>query len=221
MHNFHYLDEKQLLKTLKYLNNFTLGEIASQLSIRLPKNLKKDKGFVGKLIEMYLGLRVNNKIEQDLPNLGIELKTISLERKKVPSSKVFICSVPLIRNTGLIWENSYFYKKIKKIIWIPVLKNSFNSLKHCRIVHPFLWFPSFKDLKILKKDWEEYMDLIVLGKVETIGAKLGQFLQVCIKSKNKTTYTNAIGRLGELILTHPRSFYFRKEFVETILKKYM
>lgn len=221
MHNFSYSNANQLLKFLKYLNNFTLGDIAFRLSIALPNNLRKNKGFIGKLIENFLGLRVNNKVQQDVPNLGVELKIISLVDRYTPSGNISICSVPLIKNTGLTWKYSYFYKKIKKILWVPILKDNSGFIKNYKIIYPFLWTPSYKDLKILRQDWEECMDLVVLGQVENIHSKFGQFLQVSIKSKNKRTCTKGIGKFGEVILTNPRSFYFRKNFISSILKEYI
>ncbi|QTM69425.1 hypothetical protein HIC20_00665 [Buchnera aphidicola (Hormaphis cornu)] len=143
-----------------------------------------------------------------------------MNHKYFPINNTFICPVPLINNTGLIWNDSYCYSKIKKILWIPILKKKTSSLKYFKILKPFLWSPSSEDMKILKKDWEEFMDLIILGNFKKITSEFGQFLHICIKSKNKNILTKAIGNLGEYTKTNPISFYFRKKFVLSILKKY-
>lgn len=62
----------------------------------------------------------------------------------------------------------------------------------------------------LKRDWEELMDLIVLGKVETITARHGEVLQIRPKAANARALTEAIGEFGQPIMTLPRGFYLKK-----------
>ena len=55
-------------------------------------------------------------------------------------------------------------------------------------------------------DWEELMDLIVLGEVERITARHGEVLQLRPKAANSKALTEAIGARGETILTLPMGF---------------
>lgn len=41
-----------------------------------PKDLKRDKGWIGVLLEIWLGASAGSKPEQDFAALGVELKTI-------------------------------------------------------------------------------------------------------------------------------------------------
>ena len=59
-------------------------------------------------------------------------------------------------------------------------------------------------------DWEELMDLIVLGEVERITARHGEVLQLRPKAANSKALTEAIGARGEIILTLPRGFYLKR-----------
>lgn len=64
---------------------------------------------------------------------------------------------------------------------------------------------------------EELMDLIVLGKVESITARHGEFLQLRPKAANSKALTEAIGEFGQPIMTLPRGFYLKKRFTAALL----
>ncbi len=74
-----------------------------------------------------------------------------------------------------------------------------------------LWSPNEEEDRQLREDWEELMDMIVLGQVERITARHGEYLQIRPKAANAKALTEAIGARGERILTLPRSF-FEEEF---------
>jgi len=63
------------------------------------------------------------------------------------------------------------------------------------------------------------MALISLGKIDSITARHGQYLQLRPKAANGQALTTAIGRAGQLIQTRPRGFYLRKEFTKMLLKQ--
>jgi DNA mismatch repair endonuclease MutH len=72
--------------------------------------------------------------------------------------------------------------------------------------------PDEEEERQLRMDWEELMDLIVLGEVERITARHGEVLQLRPKAANSKALTEAIGARGETILTLPRGFYLKKNF---------
>jgi len=49
---------------------------------------------------------------------------------------------------------------------------------HALSLPPFLWSPTIVQEQQLRQDWEELMELIALGKIEQITARLGQYLQL-------------------------------------------
>ncbi|VEA69758.1 Methyl-directed mismatch repair protein [Serratia rubidaea] len=61
-------NEQQLLERAQRLAGYTLGELAARAQIAIPANLKRDKGWVGMLLELYLGAMAGSKPEQDFPN---------------------------------------------------------------------------------------------------------------------------------------------------------
>jgi len=64
------------------------------------------------------------------------------------------------------------------------------------------------------------MDMIVLGQVDRITARHGEVLQLRPKAANSKALTEAIGALGEPILTLPRGFYLKKNFTGALLARH-
>lgn len=85
---------------------------------------------------------------------------------------------------------------------------------------PLLWSPSPQEDEQLRRDWEELMDMIVLGQVERITARHGEVLQLRPKAANSKALTEAIGLEGQPILTLPRGFYLKKNFTSAILARH-
>lgn len=47
--------EEQLLAQAQQLSGYTLGELAALVGLVTPENLKRDKGWIGVLLEIWLG----------------------------------------------------------------------------------------------------------------------------------------------------------------------
>ncbi|MDU7100507.1 MAG: DNA mismatch repair protein MutH [Enterobacter sp.] len=96
--------ESQLLLQAQRLAGFSLGELAAMAGLPIPKDLKRDKGWIGMLLELWLGASAGSKPEQDFAALGVELKTIPVDRQGKPLETTFVCVAPLTGNTGVTWE---------------------------------------------------------------------------------------------------------------------
>ena len=70
--------EQALLEKAQSIAGLTFGELAGELNIPVPPDLKRDKGWVGMLLETALGATAGSKAEQDFSHLGIELKTLPI-----------------------------------------------------------------------------------------------------------------------------------------------
>lgn len=71
-------NEATLMGRAQALAGYTLGELAQHAAIPIPPDLKRDKGWVGMLLEYYLGASAGSKAEQDFAHIGIELKPFLL-----------------------------------------------------------------------------------------------------------------------------------------------
>ncbi|WP_431225222.1 DNA mismatch repair endonuclease MutH [Serratia sp. L9] len=213
-------NEQQLFERAQALAGFNLGELAARAQIAIPKDLKRDKGWVGMLLELYLGAMAGSKPEQDFPELGIELKTIPIDAAGKPLETTFVCVAPLTGNSGVTWESSHVRHKLARVLWIPVEGERQIPLAQRRIGSPLLWQPNREEEDMLRRDWEELMDLIVLGQVERITARHGEVLQLRPKAANNKALTEAIGEQGQPILTLPRGFYLKKNFTGALLARH-
>ncbi|PJG82933.1 DNA mismatch repair endonuclease MutH [Caviibacterium pharyngocola] len=215
------ITENELLDRAQSIAGLTFGELAAELRLSVPPDLKRDKGWVGMLIETALGAAAGSKAEQDFAHLGIELKTIPINAQGKPLETTFVSLAPLIQNSGIIWEHSHVRHKLSKVLWIPIEGERHIPLHERRIGAPILWQPSAEQERRLKQDWEELMDYIVLGQIDRINARLGEVLQLRPKGANSKALTKGIGKNGQIIDTLPLGFYLRKEFTGEILQQFL
>lgn len=212
--------ETELLTQAQRLAGYSLGDLAAMAGLPIPDDLKRDKGWIGMLLELWLGASAGSKPEQDFAALGVELKTIPIDRQGRPLETTFVCVAPLTGNTGVTWETSHVRHKLKRVLWVPVEGERQIPLAERRVGAPLLWSPDEDEEQQLRLDWEELMDMIVLGQVERITARHGEVLQLRPKAANSKALTEAIGVHGEPILTLPRGFYLKKNFTGTLLARH-
>ncbi|HHX8233939.1 TPA: DNA mismatch repair endonuclease MutH [Haemophilus influenzae] len=212
---------EQLLAQAQSIAGLTFGELADELHIPVPIDLKRDKGWVGMLLERALGATAGSKAEQDFSHLGVELKTLPINADGYPLETTFVSLAPLVQNSGVKWENSHVRHKLSCVLWMPIEGSRHIPLRERHIGAPILWKPTAEQERQLKQDWEELMDLIVLGKLEQITARIGEVMQLRPKGANSRSVTKGIGKNGEIIDTLPLGFYLRKEFTAQILKAFL
>ena len=133
--------EAQLLHQARQLSGYTLGELSAMAGLVAPKDLKRDKGWIGVLLEIWLGASAGSKPEQDFAALGVELKTIPVDSLGRPLETTFVCVAPLTGNTGVTWETSHVRHKLKRVLWIPVEGERSIPVAERRVGSPLLWSP--------------------------------------------------------------------------------
>ena len=212
---------EQLLSQAQSIAGLTFGELADELRIPVPPDLKRDKGWVGMLLERALGATAGSKAEQDFSHLGVELKTLPINAEGYPLETTFVSLAPLVQNSGVKWENSHVRHKLSCVLWMPIEGSRHIPLRERHIGAPILWKPTAEQERQLKQDWEELMDLIVLGKLDQITARIGEVMQLRPKGANSRSVTKGIGKNGEIIDTLPLGFYLRKEFTAQILNAFL
>ena len=212
---------EQLLSQSQSIAGLTFGELADELHIPVPPDLKRDKGWVGTLLERALGATAGSKAEQDFSHLGVELKTLPINAEGYPLETTFVSLAPLVQNSGVKWENSHVRHKLSCVLWMPIEGSRHIPLRERHIGAPILWKPTAEQERQLKQDWEELMDLIVLGKLDQITARIGEVMQLRPKGANGRSITKGIGRNGEVIETLPLGFYLRKAFTAGILNDFL
>lgn len=210
-----------MLERAYALSGLTLGEVAANKGIKVPKDLKKEKGWAGLLLEKALGASAGSKPEPDFPHLGIELKTLPINREGKPLETTFVCVTPLKDLVGATWENSHIKNKLARVLWVPIIADRSIPIPDRIIGTPFIWSPSAEEEQLLAMDWQELTDMIVLGEVENITGKHGQVLQIRPKAANSHAKTEAVNKNGQPFMTLPRGFYLKTAFTHELLKKHL
>lgn len=211
------LNISELMQRAHNMAGIRLADIAADNDIIVPADLRRDKGWVGQLIESELGALAGSKPEQDFLHLGIELKTIPIDRKGKPLETTYVTVAPLTNIQGMTWENSLVYHKLQRVLWVPIEGERSIPVGDRRIGTPILWQPNTVQARQLQQDWEEIMELIALGQVDKITARHGEVLQLRPKAANSKILTESIAEDGSIQLSNPRGFYLKIDFTQQIL----
>lgn len=209
------------MATAHSLAGLSLGELALRQNIKVPDNLNKEKGWIGLLLEHALGASAGSKPEPDFPHLGIELKTIPIDRNGKPLETTFVCVAPLTGLTGATWKHSHIKNKLARVLWVPVISEREIPIADRIICTPFIWSPSPEEDELLALDWQELTDMIVLGEVENINGKHGQILQLRPKAANSSAKTKAFNKHGQPFMTLPRGFYLKTHFTRHLIERFL
>jgi DNA mismatch repair protein MutH len=213
--------EAQLLQRAQAIAGLSLGQIAEHYNIAIPKNLTREKGWVGLLLEHVLGATAGSRPEPDFPQLGIELKSMPINRYGKPLETTFVCVAPLKNLIGASWQTSHIRNKLARVLWVPIVAEREIPVADRIVATPFIWSPSPEEEQLMAFDWQELTDMIVLGQVENITGKVGQVLQLRPKAANSQAKTQAIDKNGKPFLTLPRGFYLKTAFTQQIIKKHL
>lgn len=210
--------QEELMSRCQALSGKTLGQLAKELQLTVPENLQRHKGWVGMLLESYLGANAGNQAEPDFIDLGIEMKTLPINALGRPKESTYVCTVSLEQSGELRWEDSWIRRKLAHVLWVPVEAEPSIPLAERFVGNAWLWRPTLEQDTILEHDWNELMDRIVLGEQSEITAKEGEYLQIRPKAANSKVLTTGISARGEREAINPKGFYLRPTFTRKLLE---
>ena len=209
--------QDELLTRCQVLAGKTLGQLAAELNVFVPEDLRRHKGWVGELLEKALGADAGNKAKPDFIGLGIEMKTLPLNAQGQPKESTYVCTVSMQQTGELRWQESWIKQKLSHVLWVPVEADNSIPLAERYIGQAFLWKPSMVQEAVLQRDWNELMDRIVLGEQDEITAKEGEYLQIRPKAANSHARAMGISSSGLKTKINPKGFYLRATFTRTLL----
>lgn len=201
------------------LAGLTLGELGTEVGINVPEEGARGKGVAGQILEKALGATAASRAEPDFVGLGIELKTIPLDASGKPKESTFVASISLAAMADTDWEQSVVFKKLSKVLFVPVEAASATPLRDRRIGRAYLWLPARDELASLRADWERLAEMIGRGDVEQITGHLGKVLQVRPKAASGSARRRAPDEEGAVQWTMPRGFYLRPAFTHAVLTR--
>lgn len=204
--------EGALLGRCQAIAGLTFAQLAAHCELSLPDLPLKRKGWVGCAVERALGADAGNQSLPDFTALGIELKTLPLNAAGKPAESTFITAIPLLTLHEQTWKTSSCYRKLQRILWLPIEDDERIPYPHRRIGQGFLWSPSVDDERVLERDWSELSRLICTGFLSDIHAGMGDYLQVRPKASSGKSLCYGFDENGQKVLTLPRGFYLRSQF---------
>jgi DNA mismatch repair protein MutH len=209
--------EQELLERARALAGLPLGELAGRFGVEAPPDLRRAKGFAGRLLEQALGASAGSRGEPDFCKIGVELKTLPIDARGRPCESTFVCTIALTELAETEWEGSLVERKLARVLWIPIEGERALAPAARRIGEPLLWSPSAEERADLRFDWEELAGIIGKGDVESLTGHLGRWLQVRPKAADSRARRRGTDADGAFFATLPRGFYLRARFTARLV----
>lgn len=212
--------EETLLARARAMAGERLATLARGQGLAVPTDSRRAKGWAGQLMETYLGASAGSLSEPDFQDIGVELKTIPVRADGEPRESTYVCTVPLTGESSTSWPGSNVQRKLARVLWVPIVSDDATAPGDRVIGWPLLWSPSNQEASALEADWQELMDMVCLGELESISAHHGTYLQIRPKAADSRARRWGIGESGEHVRTLPRGFYLRTSFTRAILQRH-
>ncbi|MCA9520466.1 MAG: DNA mismatch repair endonuclease MutH [Myxococcales bacterium] len=213
-------DEAELLRRVAAIAGRTVAELAASVGVVPPENLSGHKGFLGDLLEACLGASAGSRDEPDFTELGIELKTLPIDARGRPRESTYVCRVVHDARDQQQWPQSRVWRKLARVLWIPVDGEPRLPLASRRIGCGLLWRLEGELEALVRADWEQHQELIRHGQIDAIRARDGRYLQVRPKAANSAARLESVDRHGVRIETLPRGYYLRTAFTRLVVERY-
>ncbi|MFH1811744.1 MAG: DNA mismatch repair endonuclease MutH [Pseudomonadota bacterium] len=197
-----------------------IGELAARAGLAVPVDSVHGKGFVGQLIELWLGAGASSLARPDFTQLGVELKTLPVNHEGKPLQSTYVSRVPLHNLHALEWNTSTVFTKLRHVLWVPVQSDRELALVERVVGQAFFWQPRAEEDALLRADWEFHLARILAGDVERIRGSDGAVLQVRPKASSSRASTWSRPADGDALLTGPRGFYLRPAFTRYLIERY-
>lgn len=212
--------EQELLDRCHQLAGRTLAEVAADRRVAVPRDLRRDKGWIGQLVESVLGATAQSRAEPDFPELGVELKTLPVSATGRPLQSTYVCTAPLDASVGHSWEHAWVRKKLSKVLWMPIVGKADVPVGNRVVGSPLLWVPTAEEDALLRADWEELTALILAGELWQLDATRGEWLQIRPKGASGRELVWTLDEQAEWIRDTPRGFYLRARFTKRLLEQH-
>jgi len=199
-----------------------IGKRFRDLFQDLPDDLIKNKGHTGQLLLHKIGLPLDTKLTDFEDG---ELKTNKSDEFGNPLETMFITQIStqidnLLANPPQKFEESNLYKKIRRLIFLPICKSApINEDWFFVSVH-LVDLDSDRNLKSqLEEDYYTICDQLRKSVVNSLDGFIhtsnGKFLQV--RSKDGKPYNPIYSEeFGRYISNKNHAFYFKKEFMRYV-----
>jgi DNA mismatch repair protein MutH len=211
---------EDLLARARGLSGRTVAEVAAAVGVSLPADPRREKGYLGRLVERALGESAKSRTDvTDYPRLGVELKTIPVDVQGRPRESTFVCYANLRDIVDAPWERSRVRQKLACVLLVPIESGGGVAFEARRLGLPVLFRPTADEEATLRGDYDELVGRIGRGEVAQITGHIGTALQLRPKAATGQARVRAHDADGTPELAMPRAFYLRPTFTAAILQR--
>jgi len=214
-------DEPTLLSRANALAGHPLRAVAARQRMPVPDSLRRDKGWIGQLLEAALGATAASRAQPDFPHLHVELKTLPVHPDGRPRESTYVCTAPLDGSMARDWTSSWVRRKLQRVLWVPIVTPDGTPPGDRIVGTPFLWTPSAREDAVLRADWESIAEHIALGHLHQLHARHGEALQLRPKAADASQRTWVLDEDAEWVRENPRGFYLRPTFTRAVLHRHL
>lgn len=201
-----------------------MADLAEGLGLPVPAGRLRTKGWSGQVIERELGAGDGGVLGPDFAALGIELKTVPVDRALLPAESTAVCHIDPVAIAGESWATSYVRSKLARVLFValevPERQGVHEpSVGDRRVAAIRLWSPSSDEEALLRADFELFVrDYFRCGRAAEITGHLGRVMQVRPKARRATDLRTAFGSDGKPTRIGRCGFYLRPGFICGILR---
>ncbi len=208
-----------LLERAVAISGRSVAQVAHDVGCAVPADLRRDKGFIGQLVERALGAPAGNAQAPDFAALGVELKTVPVRANGRPVESTWVTRASLHDAAEQTWATSAVRAKLSCVLWVPVLTEPRVPPADRIIGSPYLWRPNAAQRATLQRDWHDIMERLLLGTADELSASVGDALQLRPKGRSADERAPAVDREGRPCLAQARGFYLRASFTRELLSQ--
>ena len=201
------------------LSGRTVSDVAAMFGLEVPETLKYHKGFVGQLLEIALGAAGDNEQGPDFPSIGVELKSIPIRPDGRPLESTWVTRATSPVHGAIDWESSAVWMKLRRVLWVPVVVEPEQSVGARIIGSPLLWSPNASEYELLRRDWTDLTERLLLGGWEDVHAGIGDALQLRPKGRWGSDASVAADADGRAQRVQSKGFYLRSRFTRDVLAR--
>jgi DNA mismatch repair protein MutH len=185
-------------------------ELAQVLKLPLPDDPRKDKGYSGRLVERIAMKWPDSASKPDLTEFDVEIKSVSVRLNLTPLQPTKITSLNPDDLKEGDWFESHVYRKLRIILFVPVVKAHLGEAAEWYIRRPFIWLPSSEDLIQLQQDWAEIRAVVNVKGIAGLSSSQGGPGSILM---TKTSYEGGAG------IKKRYAFWFRPAFTKEVLRQ--
>jgi DNA mismatch repair protein MutH len=210
---------KDALPKLDKIINIPFKELYSSVEL---KDIRIAKGNTGKLLEKILGLPPGNSLRDFEDG---ELKTNKCDANAKPLETMFISQISSrfdeLLDEDLSFKESWIYKKIKHLLYVPVVKSDNNPDNWYFLPYKYVEINEngglFSQLENDFIDIKKQIEVHLNSKDNFIHTSSGRYIQ--IRTKDAKPYNPIFSnQLNREVSNKNFAFYFKKDFMREIYK---